>query len=559
MVARGGGEDKDARVWARAIVASGALLVLGGCGGCRSKEAARSPLERPLGRGLVLGALEEPDTLDPVFTRLAGAQEIVRVLFRDLTDYDERWSVMPALADGLPEIETTTTGAPRARWRLRPGLRWSDGHPLTASDVAFGLQIARDPDLEATSREVTREIAGIEVLSPTELIVSWRRPAPWLAAPRTHPILPRHAYPDPAVSPRPFAGLGQRPISSGPYRLAEWVPGQFLRVEPNPHWAGPPPHLPSITWRFFGTEDTFEAELATGGIDALGESSGLSVERAASLEPRLRETHVVEYTDSGLWLHLALRTDLAPLSDVRVRRALSRAIDRRIMARLVYGDRATPAHGPFPARHAAHRARVEPGADPVRAGQLLDEAGFPRASATSTRAGPAGPLTLELQFASGSRASEKAATFVKAELARVGVGVTLSALPLRVLFSKMRGSTHAPLVLVAWRFGPDFDASAMLRSGGAQNYGRLSDPELDRLLDAARSAPDLSRWADDLAAVEVRYRELLPSIPLLFRRSASVHPRALLGWRPTGSQTPVTWNAEAWAWAAPRPGGEPGP
>jgi ABC-type transport system substrate-binding protein len=88
----------------------------------------------------------------------------------------------------------------------------------------------------------------------------------------------------------------------------------------------------------------------------------------------------------------------------------------------------------------------------------------------------------------------------------------------------------------------------MLRTGGRQNYGQYSDPETDRLLDLARHSSDPKRWADSLAKVEARYRETLPSIPLLFRNAVSVRPRDLEGWAPPGTITPVTWCAELWRW-----------
>jgi peptide/nickel transport system substrate-binding protein len=520
--------------WTGAIVlvASAASIPFAGCG----KSCARTGGPVAAKKSLVLGTLEEPETLDPAFTESSGAQEIARLLFRDLTEFGDDWTVHPSLAEAGPAIETTTSAAMRVHWRLRPNLRWSDGEPLTSRDVVFGHLIASDPTLDVAALRPPKEIARVLYISPLEFSVEWSEPNAGYDAPRLHAILPRHAYPDPKTSPRPFRGLARAPISNGPFRIRSWSPGQYLVLEPNPNWPLDRPRLETITFRFFKTEDSFEAELATGGIDALGEASGMSIERAEGLAERLSGSHAVTYVDSGLWLHIELRLDHPLLGDVRVRRAISRAIDREDMGAVVYGRHATPAIGFLPPRHPAHveNPDEQAGADPREAKRLLAEA----------KVGP--NAKLELQFASGSQASERAAAFVKDALSKVGIEVVLEGLPFRVLVDKMKSRAHAPMVLYAWRSGPDWDGNAMLHSGGRQNYGGFADAEIDRWLDAARHTSDVVRWIASIRGVEARYEELLPTIPLLFRQAVSVHPRHLTPWRPTGTTTPVTWNAELW-------------
>lgn len=503
-------------VRAFASIALATFAALTGCSECGAPKRSAAP-------PLILGTIEEPDTLDPVFTEVAGAQEIVRLLFRDLTVYDERWKLVPQLAAAMPKVETSstsTTGAFSVVWTLKPELTWSDGQGVTTADIIHGYRIASDPTLPSTAKQVTMDVAKMTALSPLELRVAWKRPYPGYQGMRVHPILPAHAYP-----------FGRAPISDGPYQLESWRPGEQITLTANPHWKGPDPKIKTIVFRFFKTEDAFEAELRTGGIDALGEASGLSLERAAGIEQRLSTTHAVHYTDSGLFLQLAARADDPSTGDLQIRQAIAAAIDRRALAKVVYGGRATPAYGCFPPRHAAHQnALPQFEAQPVKREQ---------------------PLRLKMQFASGSQTSERAAAFVQAELRKIDIELTLEAMPLRALFGKMREKTHAPLVLFAWRSSPDWDAYAMLHSSGAQNYGGFKDAELDRLLDRAKYELDPAAWANALGDVERRYNALLPTIPLVFRQAVSVRPIGLAGWSPTGAATPVTWNAEVWRWDPP--------
>jgi peptide/nickel transport system substrate-binding protein len=517
-----------------------AALALFSCdrSGCAGKAKSEE-------RILVLGTLSEPDTLDPIFSETAGAQEIVRLLFRDLTTYDDQWRVEPSLAESLAPATTSTRGEMIVRWRLREGLHWSDGRALTAADVAFAHTIEIDPTLEVRSREHAERVARIEVHSDRDFSVIWKGEGLDYAAPQVHPILPRHAYPKPAESPRPFVGFGRTPISSGPYRLRRWIPGQRIELEPNPNWSGKKPELELLVWRFFKTEDSFEPELASGGIDALGEGSGLSVERAKSMAERLEKTHVLHLTDSGTWLHLDARLDHPITRELEVRKAIHLAIDRRALAKLVYDGAAEPAGGCFPSRHPAHSKITAPDQDLEHAARILESAGWVK-SADGIRTKNGTRLRLGLALASGSEASSRAAAYLESELEKLGFEIDLETMPIAVLFERMRKKEHAPLDLYAWRLRPDWDLVSVLKTGGAQNYTGLSDPEIDRLLEEALRSKDPVRWAERLSRVEARFQELLPSIPLLFRSSASLRPKWLEGWRPTGTTTPVTWNAESW-------------
>lgn len=490
-----------------------------------------APTPPPREQILVLGTTHEPDTLDPVFTEVAGAQEVVRLLFADLTTHDDRWALVPELAASLPEAKTTTSGEMRIEWQLKPDLRWSDGVALTTQDVAFGFTIESDPTLETGSQAFVSRVASVEPRTAQEVAVTWRAPAVDFRGPRVHAVLPSHAYP-PRTPGRPFAGMGRTPTSSGPFRLRAWVAGEHLTVERNPHWAGPRPALDAIMWRFFSSEDSFEAQLRTGGIDALGEAAGLGLDQADSIATRLAESHVVQFTDSGVWLHLDVRLDDPVGSDVRVRRAISQAIDRSELARLMYGGHATPSYGLFPPRHPAFTDPPTVPVDLAQAAQAITESGHEGAK-------------LGLMFASGSASGERAVTYIGDRLSKIGLVVELRPVPFRVLFSTMRDKAHPALTMYAWRSSPDWDARSILHSKGAQNFTGVNDPQFDQSFDAIASA-DETAWVAALRRVETRFCDLLPAIPLVFRQSASVRPKNLRGWKPTGSRTPVTWNADEW-------------
>ncbi len=488
-------------------------LVLAGCQRC----APEAP------KALILGTTTEPKTLDPAFADTSGAQEIVRLLFRDLTEFDDSWEVQPSLAAALPRVETSSVGL-IARWTLRPKLRWADGAPLTSKDVEFGFEVERDPRLATVSHSTALRVQKLAATDSESFEVQWIGSSPDYAAPRVHAILPAHFYPQ-GREPG-FLGMGRLPLASGPYQLGAWRPGEMLELKANPFWQ-PAPAIDRIVFRFFPSDETFHAALAIGGIDALGEASGLDLEHAAALEDLPR--HQVFYRDGGGLVLLLPRCDQPPFDSYEIRSALSGAIDRSVLARLAYGGKAKPATGIFAPRHRAHRDRPIP----------------------SQRALPQAEVVL--QFTSGSRPAERIAAYLADRLGPLGLKLHLEGLPFSVLNQRLAERTQAPLVVYALRTRPDWDGRALVGQNGRLNFGGCTDPTIDALLTQAAQEPDPARWAQNLADLDQRVADTLPVIPLVFKQEASVAPRDLEGWRPTGTTAPVTWNAETWRRSAQGP------
>ncbi|MCA9548910.1 MAG: peptide ABC transporter substrate-binding protein [Myxococcales bacterium] len=520
MRARGSRANRTSGAGLPALIAC--AVALGGC-------PRRGPPPRDT---LILGTTRDLSTFDPAFTQLSSEQEVVRLLFRDLTTLDDDWALVPDLAEALPTV-TATGGDQMVEWRLRPGLKWSDGHPLTASDVRFGWQIEANSALAAVSHDTAARVRRFEVEDPQRFRVVFRGAFADYAAPRVHAVLPAHAYPKPSPD-RPFAGMTEDPISSGPFRVKEHVRGQHLILERNPFWAGPAPGLARVVFRFFPSEDGFEAALATGAIHALGEASGLTPDRVSALRDRLKDTHRVVAKDGGVLLHLDVRHQHPALGRPEVRRALLAAVDREGLAQVTYDGLATPADGLFPPRH--------PGFDP----ELPTVAHDPAAARVVISALPADQRTWTLTIGAGSQAAARAGAFLKDALEAAGARVTLRTLPMKVLFEAMEAGTQDPLVLFAWRVRPDWDGASVVGAEGRQNPGGYASPEMDALLARVAATVDPTARAPLLRAIDARFRADLPAIPLLFRQTVSVVPKDLAGWRPTGTATPVTWNAEAW-------------
>jgi peptide/nickel transport system substrate-binding protein len=522
----------------RAIVFA-SVAALGGCTGpCgasspASDPEATAPRAGPrshAARELVLGMADEPATLDPAYVSTTSGQQLSALVHRGLVRFDANGRPRPDLATALPTPVRTGTSV-RVSWTLRPR-RWEDGEPVTAEDVRFAWRLERRPRLEMVNGLLARAVEDIDVRGPRRFDAVWPRPRPELVAPGTHTVLPAHAYPPPDAD-SADAGQGRYPLSNGPYRVAAWRPGVEARFEPNPHWAGPGPVIATIRVRFYANEDALFLALMRGEVQAVGEAAGLGGSKAKLVEERMRERYAVHRTDGGLWVHLIMDLEHPVTGELAFRRVLNERLDRSALARVYGRGAAAPARGLFPRNHPG---RVDgPSASPSAAERAR--------VAELSRSHP----TLDLFLASESRRGADLVALLGEELAALGFELRVRATPFDVLNARLEAGEVGGMVLYGWRIRPDWDANSILHSKGRQNFSGFSDPEVDAQLEAAQTGLDSGARAEALRGVARRYRARLPSVPLLFGQAISVRPRWLRGWQPTGTTTPVTWNAEMWS------------
>ncbi|MEM9112816.1 MAG: ABC transporter substrate-binding protein [Myxococcota bacterium] len=492
------------------------LLLLLGTGCQPGVCTPDAPEAEPPAPTLVIGTTSEPSSLDPLRLVRFGEREVLQLMRRELLQFDSAWRRVPDAALQVPTATRTQSGL-RVDWTLRER-RWSDGRPLSTVDILTAWRRERE-DPEAPNHEVARSVQ-LEAIDGRRFVALWSEARSDVTAPRVHTIYPAEVNEDGG----PF---------DGPFTLAQWRPGVAMELVPNPHWPGPGPHLPRIVVRFFPGEEALATAVATGQVDVVLEGTSLSAARLAQLA-KAKGEGLVELAPGSVMLHLDPRHDHPALGRTQVRRLLSQSLDRKTLVDLAYDGAAQMAEGLFPPSHRGYGTSAPPPSVPPEA--------------TALEVVWTGSKQLRLQFASGSPAAEAVASYIQQRFGELGLQVALEALPLSVLFQRMREGTQGELTLFAWRIRPDWDGRSILHGEGRQNWIRFQDDALDGALDALRGELDPEAWEAAAQRVDGRFRTLIPIIPLVFRQVASLRPRGLGPWRPTGTTTPVTWNAEHWRW-----------
>ncbi|HEX5206138.1 MAG TPA: peptide ABC transporter substrate-binding protein [Actinoplanes sp.] len=520
---------------------------------------------------VVVGLGEEPDMLVQDFSLRHASWAVLNTLMLKLVRYDDGWRAWPELAEQVPSrrnglLRTLPDGRIEATWRLRPGLRWHDGKPVTAGDALFTYELLRGTPPPYPHHLVIESISEMLVSpdDPYTLIVRYRAEEPFAHQEEWGTVLPRHllagAGLEQARGEHPFATA---PVFHGPYRFAEWVPGSHLTVERCAAHPRGEAVIQRIVFRFFADRAALREAVIDGSVDVtdlneFGPADARVIsERAEHVDVLLRP--------SLTWEHIDLNHDDPVLADRRVRQALGYALDRDQLCQQLYPG-LRPARSWLPDRHPGYAPDLPAYEhDPDRARRLLAEAGFRPGSdgiarrdgerlelrLLTTRPGPAGGRWT----ASSSR--PEAAELIAAQLARAGVDLRVDLLPADEAFPQFRRRKFPHLAMFAWSMGLETNGYLMWHSSKIPddgewygiNVGGWRSAENDRLLDRIAAAEDESERYALMAEQQRVWARELPSIPLVFLGSYTTGKRALRNLRPVGAfGCYVTWNCWEWHW-----------
>jgi peptide/nickel transport system substrate-binding protein len=298
---------------------------------------------------------------------------------------------------------------------------------------------------------------------------------------------------------------------------------------------GGPAWLDGIRWVPLLDEEARAAALEEDAVDCVQNPSLLHVDRLAG-HPDLR---VIEYQQSSLaYLALDHETREFAFHDVRVRRAVSWAIDRPTLVRRDLGGHGWAADGPVPSQSPWYDPAVEAMGryDPLASERLLDEAGFPRDAEGIRMTVP----VIVLQDATIHRV----ATSLREMLARIGIRLELEYISGFQEFYAAAG-THPPAFISKWLWPDPVDAIVGFvdsRYHPGPNWQRASNPEIDAACDAWRMAPDHEAQQSAAQRIQRACAEHLPLIPLYFPAAVWAHHRRVRGWRPMAANLYPLYN-----------------
>jgi peptide/nickel transport system substrate-binding protein len=407
----------------------------------------------------------------PFATIASSGNQVVNAIYDTLVVLNTKGEYVPYLA------ESVTANADSTQWTitLRPDVQFHDGTPFDAAalklnlDTDRGLNSSYPPGLGTFALQ---DIATVDVTGPRSVVVTTK--VPWIAFPAylTLPMAAPAQLADPGT-------CATNMIGTGPFELDEWRPNESLTVKRNPdYWRKGFPYLDEIVFRPI-TDDQARLNGLTSGDLALMTTSISKTIADLKDEAANGDINLVVSDKGAEVAYLLLNTSRAPFDDLTARRAVAAAADPREINEIRNQGLNAIATGPFPPDHPAYVANKNPRHDLKLAKRL----------ARVYEAEHGQPISFEY-LANPDPEQVAIATLIKEQQAKAGIDVSIRLADQSAVIQEILGGRFESVGSRGFPGGDPDTQYFWWHSGSPLNFGRFSDPEIDRLLDEARSEPD---------------------------------------------------------------------
>ena len=512
------------------------LLLLSLLGGCservdRSPAPVRSAGVPAYGDTLVTGSIGEASTLIPLLASDAASHSIAGYIYNGLVKYDKDLNLVGDLAESW---EVSPDGLV-ITFPLRKGVMWQDGHEFTSHDVLYTYRVTIDPKTPTAYAEDFKQVKKVETPDSYTVRVTYDHPfAPALASWGSS-ILPAHLLEGKDIT---KTELARKPVGTGPYRLKEWVAGQKVSLEVYDNYFEGKPYLARVVDRLIPDTATMYLELKAGGIDMMN-LTPVQYQRQTVGKKFLSQFNKYRYPASSyVYMGYNLRNPL--FSDVRVRRAMTHAINKQEIIHGVLLGMGQIAKGPYkPGTWAWNPDIRDPAYDPAAARKLLAEAGWRDSDGDGLLDKGGKPFQFTVLTNQGNAERLKTAQIIQQRLRAVGIDMKIRVIEWASFITHFIDKRNFEAVILGWTLGQDpdiFDVWHSSKTGKKElNFIGYQNAEVDRLIIEGRGTFDQEKrkrcyWRiQEILAEEQPYTFLYvpDALPVVSARIRGIEPAPL--------------------------------
>ena len=491
------------------------------------------------GGSIVMGSIGEPSNLIPYLSSDSASSQVTGLLYTSPLEYDKDFNIIKCAAEEWEVLE----GGKFMRFRLKEGIKWQDGHPLTAADVTFTYKLMTDPKTPTAYAADFLNVKEYRQTGPLSFEVRYDAPYARAAITWMHPILPKHVLEKENIASTKYA---RDPIGAGPFKLKSWEAGTRITLEANDLYFKGRPYLDEVIYRIIPDGTTMFLEARAGKLDFIGLSPQQYLRQTSG--PKWDENWKKYKYLSSAYTYLGMNMKSPFFKDRKVRQALSYAIDRKGIVKGALLGMGEPSFGPYKPGTWAYNASLAPWPyDPEKAKALLAEAGWkPGKGGVLEKDGY--PFEFTILVNQGNDERIKVAVILQQMFRAVGVRTAIRTVEWAAFLKEFVNTKKFDALILGWTILDDPDifdvwhSSAISQNG--LNFVSFRNSEVDALLEKGRASADKA----ERKKIYDRFQEILHeeqpylflyvpySLPMVQSRFKGIEPA------PAG----ITYNFDRW-------------
>jgi peptide/nickel transport system substrate-binding protein len=412
-----------------------------------------------------IGRANSPDSLNPGMAVLASAYTIFELVYDSMYDLNLDGSFKLSLADSVKVSDDGLTYT----YKIKDGVKWHDGKPLTAEDVAFTYNLYKDtPEYTYLNGYYTTYFDTITATDKNEVILKLTKAIPNIESQLVFLyILPKHIWQN--VNKKEYKNVEM--IGSGPFKMAEYVQNEFVRLTANKDYFGTPPKVDELVFQTFQNQDALVQAIKTGQVDMITEmpntaaaslktTKDVNLVIGAPLSPGVTDIIINQVSSANCPKDAGgLCTGHPALRDRNVRLAMAHATDKQKLIDLVLVGLGTPGLTLIPEGTGVwyNNTIKDYEFDVAKANKILDDAGYKDSNGDGIRDMPDGsrPLTFRLNWPSDSIVAPRTAQLLSDMWSKIGIKLEMQAIDPDALTSKCCPAFDYDLIIWGWVADPD--------------------------------------------------------------------------------------------------------
>ena len=471
------------------------------------------------GGGFHRSMSSSPTRINPFLATDSASGMITGWIFNGLLKFDRNGTIVTDLAKDY-RFENNTT----LLFHIRKGIKWHDGFPLTAEDVAFTYKWLLSEKVVTPYKSDFKYVQNVEVLDRYTVRIRYTQPYFKALSIWMNGILPKHLWEkekDPMRS-----RLNRHPVGTGPYKMGKaFGVNERIVLEANDEYFEHAPFIKRQIYHYIGDPSAEFMMLRSGKLD-IGSLSPLQLSRQVGPEFRRKYNIFEQPSHSYTYVGFNLRRRI--FRDLRVRRAIALGIDRKEIIDLLFFSHGSPCYGPFMPGSSVYPEDYHPESyNPRLAVKLLKEAGYDAEH----------PLEFTLVTNTGNDTRINAAQIIQQQLSRIGVKMKIRTMEWQAFLNTVVFPHEFDAVLLGWNLSLIPDAYSIWHSDGDRkggfNFVGYHNGEVDRMIEESEKIIDPGKFAARYKKIFKQIAEDYPYVFLYIPNSITAVSRKVEGVAPS--------------------------